>query len=383
MTMGRAPGSRERAPEQGAGAPRREPADATQALRTAIAAALLGAACGAAAAQEWLDDPAQLYARACAPCHGADGSGIGPEHPNYSNFEVLPADLSDPLFSSLEPRADWHQVVKHGGGRMGLSNQMPAFGEALTDEQIARIVDFLKSLADAGGYPPGDLNFTRPIDTIKAFPEDEVIVESRYESVPGGPDGVQNVFEIAQRFGRRSHGEIKLVHVDEGGDSKLEAVELEYKGAITWSLENEFLLTGGLEAELPTEGDESIQVNPFLSFAKGLSDTLTLQGNLLTHLPVDDTSLGDVKLSAVVHWLPTPFPRGVFPGLEWTVTQPFSSGRELEASVLPQLYFGLSRRGHVALSVAVELPLTGLDYDYRIRSFLLWDMADGPLWEGW
>jgi hypothetical protein len=42
------------------------------------------------------------------------------------------------------------------------------------------------------------------------------------------------------------------------------------------------------------------------------------------------------------------------------------------------------RRGpHVAFAVGVEVPLTGIDYDYRLHSFLLWDMADGPFWRGW
>ncbi len=38
----------------------------------------------------------------------------------------------------------------------------------------------------------------------------------------------------------------------------------------------------------------------------------------------------------------------------------------------------------MALAIGVELPLTDdLDYDYRIHSFLLWDIADGPFWKGW
>ena len=44
---------------------------------------------------------------------------------------------------------------------------------------------------------------------------------------------------------------------------------------------------------------------------------------------------------------------------------------------------GLSRGGHVALALGVEVPVTGLDYDYRLHAFLLWDFADGPFWRGW
>ena len=39
--------------------------------------------------------------------------------------------------------------------------------------------------------------------------------------------------------------------------------------------------------------------------------------------------------------------------------------------------------GHVALAVGVEVPLTDLDYSYRLHSFLLWYIADGPFWDAW
>lgn len=33
--------------------------------------------------------------------------------------------------------------------------------------------------------------------------------------------------------------------------------------------------------------------------------------------------------------------------------------------------------------LGVELPIGGLDYDYRGHLFLVWDFADGPFWRGW
>jgi hypothetical protein len=43
----------------------------------------------------------------------------------------------------------------------------------------------------------------------------------------------------------------------------------------------------------------------------------------------------------------------------------------------------MSKRGHVSLTAGVEIPLRGADYDWRGHTFLLWDIADGPFWEGW
>ena len=85
--------------------------------------------------------------------------------------------------------------------------------------------------------------------------------------------------------------------------------------------------------------------------------------------------------TSVVHWLPSESPRSVSPALEAVVAQPFDGGAT-EVSVLPQLFFGLSKLGHVALVAGAEVPLTDLDYDVRIHTFLLWDIADGPFWKG-
>lgn len=110
---------------------------------------------------------------------------------------------------------------------------------------------------------------------------------------------------------------------------------------------------------------------------------MTFQGTLRSHLPTDDAGDGDAEISGIFHWMPSVWPRSVAPALELTWSEPFRGGQESEATVIPQLYAGLSRLGHVALSVGLELPLTDLPYDYRVRTFLLWDIADGPLWRGW
>jgi hypothetical protein len=44
---------------------------------------------------------------------------------------------------------------------------------------------------------------------------------------------------------------------------------------------------------------------------------------------------------------------------------------------------GLTRGGHVALNLAVELPLSGQSWDKRAYLTLLWDFADGGFFKGW
>jgi cytochrome c553 len=331
-------------------------------------------------------DTATLYARACAACHGADGSGLAPEHPNYSNFKPPPADFTEPLFNSREPAADWFIVVKYGGERIGLSQQMPAYGQALSDQQIEELVHYLKTLADAERYPPGDLNFLRPVATIKAFPEDEGLIINRYESgKKQEPDLLRTTLYYARRFGARYQGEVKLSHLNAEGESgELEELELGFKWAVKDNLAKMSLFTLGIEAAFPIEDDDaSDELIPYFSWAKGVSDAITFQGGLKIQLPVDAAGEGEALLSGIFHWMPSPWPRSVSPALELTLTEPFSSNGNTEATAIPQLYFGLSKGGHVALALGVEAPLTDIDYDYRIHTFLLWDIADGPFWAGW
>ena len=343
---------------------------------TALLCLLLAAAAPAAGG----DDVAEVYRQSCAVCHGEDGSGLAPDDPRLTAFDPLPADLTEPLFNSREPAADWFMVVKYGGAALGLSSQMPAYEAALSDPQIEDLVGYLKQLTDTSAYPPGDLNFIRPVASIKAFPEDEFLVLSRYEST-GGEDALRQTIYYAHRFATRAQFEVQASRL-ERGDVEEDEIELGLKWAFHDNLEQSRLMALGLEVEVPLDGDESEVVIPYFSLAQGLSDVATFQGTVRSHLPADDVDAGDVALSGAVHWTPSPWPRSLSPGLEGTVTIPFD-GSDLSATLLPQALVGLTKGGHVALAVGVEVPVTGIDWDYRLHAFLLWDFADGPFWAGW
>jgi mono/diheme cytochrome c family protein len=79
---------------------------------------------------------AQVYAANCQACHGADGTGVA---------GTFPALAGDPVVNGAD--ADTHiRIVLHGlsGKTIGgtrYSAQMPAFGPALDDAQIAAVID--------------------------------------------------------------------------------------------------------------------------------------------------------------------------------------------------------------------------------------------------
>ena len=326
----------------------------------------------------------EIYEKACASCHGARGAGLAPDSPLLPTFEVEPADLTDPMFSSGEPAADWFLVIKYGGKPLGLSGQMPAYGQVFSDFQIDELVAYIKAFANTEGYPPGDLNFLRGISTIKAFPEDEALLLGSYES-DGSVEALTNTLYHARRIGRRAQVEAKLSHLARESVSGLHEVEVGFKYALGYDLESQTLWTVGVEAEIPLHDreTESDQIVPYFAFAKGLGDSLTLQGNLLTHLPADDASAGDIQVRGILHWMRSPWPRAFFPGIEGKVNLPYESAGQVGFSLTPQTYFGLSKGGHVALVVGVEIPVSGPTFDYKLHWFLLWDLADGAFWEGW
>src|SRR5437899_3356317 len=130
------------------------------------------------AARAWALSGAEIYAQACAACHGADGRGA----PGGSRITVPLPDFTDCTVSTAETTANWAGLVRHGGPFLGLSDQMPAFGDALGDAEIAAVLGYLRGFCAEPRYPIGDLNYRRPVFVEKAFPEDEAVLGGEIES---------------------------------------------------------------------------------------------------------------------------------------------------------------------------------------------------------
>lgn len=50
---------------------------------------------------------------------------------------------------------------------------------------------------------------------------------------------------------------------------------------------------------------------------------------------------------------------------------------------MPQIRIGLTRGGHVAPNLGVEIPLSDQARDSHYYVTLLWDFADGSFFKGW
>jgi mono/diheme cytochrome c family protein len=73
-------------------------------------------------------DGPTIYAQECMSCHGDQGQGSGGV-PNLSGNGGVTADNPDGVIA----------IVKHGKG------SMPAFGDKLSDVEIAAVVSFIRT----------------------------------------------------------------------------------------------------------------------------------------------------------------------------------------------------------------------------------------------
>lgn len=169
---------------------------------TAVLASMLLGIATAGFAQSPATTPttgAELYRAACATCHGIDGSGAAPEVLAFAN--PVP-DFSDCEFGPREPDTMWLAITHQGGPARAFNQIMPAFGDALTVEQIQLAVSHVRTLCTNPDWPRGELNFPKALVTEKAFPEDEVVVTTT--AAVEGPGAVSTRAVYERRFDART-----------------------------------------------------------------------------------------------------------------------------------------------------------------------------------
>ena len=117
-------------------------------------------------------DGRAIYRDACAACHGPDGKGMPPDQ---VGTRVSVPDFTDCGFTSAERTKDWAAIIRLGGPARGFSRVMPAFGDALTDNDIQLAIGHIRTFCTVSRWPAGDLDYPRPLATEKAFPDNETV----------------------------------------------------------------------------------------------------------------------------------------------------------------------------------------------------------------
>lgn len=336
----------------------------------------------------------QLYQAACQSCHGATGTGMERSHVGFA--DVIP-DFTDCSYASREAAQDWQGIVRNGGPSRRFSQRMPAFGGALTSAEIERVVDYVRSLCTERAWPRGELNLPRPMDLEKAFPEDELVIESNWTTTKGQRAATTS-FIFEKRVGARNQWELVVpVSTREnpvGADARWTGVHV---GDISLAIKRAVLhgsssiLSLGAEAIFPTGdktsglGEGTLIYEPFFLAAQTLPANFYLQLHGGAELPAKKDVMADEGFLRAAFG--TTFfigGRSFSPMAEGIAVRPLTSGSSNAYEWIPQVQVSLSRRQHILGSFGVRLPIT--ERATRSREFVayfLWDWFDGPLLGGW
>jgi mono/diheme cytochrome c family protein len=366
-------------------------------MARSLATLLLLSALSTSLAASWQqthdEDGQRLYRAACAACHGLDGRG---QPRTIVGFDTPIPDFTVCAFATPEPDADWVAIVHQGGPVRAFDRRMPAFGGALTEQQIRQTITYVRTLCSDRRWPRGELNLPRPLVTEKAFPENETVVST---TVSGGGTAVfANEVLYEQRLGARAQFEVAVpvaVQKDEMGawQRGLGDATLAFKQVLFHSLNSGAIVSAAAEVVLPTGketqglGNGTTVVEPFVAIGKLLPSDgfVQFQGGFEIPWNRDELDSEAFWRTAVGKtFVEGRFGRSWTPMLEVVGAKAFEGGERAQWDLIPQVQITLSRRQHIMVNAGLRIPLTNRDrHTVQLLTYFLWDWFDGGLFDGW
>ena len=331
----------------------------------------------------------EIYRVACESCHGPGGRGTAQ---SQVGFDIPLPDFTDCSFATREPNADWLAVAHAGGPVRGFDRMMPAFGQALSEEDLEGALDHIRTFCKDPAWPRGELNLPRPLVTEKAYPEDEAVFSSSF-----GSDAVSTELVYEKRFGARNQVEIKVPF----GFSESERdwrggigdVAIGFKRALHHSLESGSIFSAAAEVILPTGdhddgfGKGTAIFEPFVAFGKILPAEWFIHAQAGLEFPVDTDRAereGFLRTAIGTSFTEGRWGRTWSPMFELLAGAELDSGSDVQWDAVPQIQVTLNTRQHLMANVGVRFPLNNRgDQDSEVLFYLLWDWFDGGLRDGW
>jgi mono/diheme cytochrome c family protein len=336
----------------------------------------------------------EVYREACEACHAVDGRG-NPQA--VVGFDVPLPDFSDCLFATVEAAEGWEAVVQAGGPVRALDRHMPAFGQALSEHEIALVVSHVRTFcADRRAWPQGDLNLPRLLVTEKAFPENEALLTTQVGTGEGRR--ISNALVYERRFGARWMVELNIpFDLQQSPPGQwthgLGDVAVAVKHALYHSVDRGTIFSLGEEVALPT-GKETLglgsghtTLETFAAFGQRLPRESFVQAPAGVGVPVHAPEAAtDTFWRAGVGKTFTEggFNRTWTPMLELIAARELASGARSQWDVVPQMQVSLSKRRHILLSGGIQVPITAReDRRPQVLTYFLWDWYEGGLLDGW
>lgn len=336
---------------------------------------------------------ADVYGAACSHCHGPAGRGVPAAR---LDLPLDPPDFTDCSFATREPDGDWGAIAAEGGPVRGFHRMMPAFGDALTSEEIQQALDHVRTFCGDRAWPRGELNLPRALVTEKAYPEDELVVTTAIATEGDGAATTKLIYE--KRFGARNQVEFVVpmaANGREGGSWQggLGDMAVAVKRALAHNHRRGSILSATAEMIFPT-GDSARGLGkgypvfePFVTFGQILPRDSFVQFQGGFEFPTSDEGANEAFWRVAVG---KSFAQNGGTGRTWSPMLEILGAKELvdhervQWDLVPQVQVTLNTRQHIMLNVGVRLPVT--DRGPRSTQFvmyLLWDWFDGGFFDGW
>lgn len=335
----------------------------------------------------------ELYMKACANCHGVDGKGAST---NQLGLQTPPANFTDCNFATREPDGDWIAVAHQGGPTRGFSTEMPAFGDALSEEQLQKIMNHIRTFCKDDRWPRGELNLPRPLITEKAYPEDEAVLSSFIDVENQG--AITNEIVYERRFGARNQLEIVFPfgysqqtdgnwsggHVGDLAVGLKRTLYHNVNSGTIFSLTGEVILPTGDEVSGFSSGTTILE--PFASFGQILPWGSFIHVQTGLEYPLLRDKAGDEafwRAAVGKSFNPNPWGRTWSPMIEILGSRELESGAVNHWDIAPQMQVTLNTRQHIMLNVGLRIPADDPSRDTQFMVYILWDWFDGGFMEGW
>jgi hypothetical protein len=269
---------------------------------------------------------------------------------------------------------------------------MPAFGEALSPEELQLAVSHALTFCADPSWPRGDLNFPRALFTTKAFPEDELVL-----TVIADGDAVTNKLVYEWRVGSRNQIElIAPIAFSErnpgdwtGGVGDL---AFAFKRTVVADNRRRTIVSAAAELVVPTGSTErslgsgTTVVEPFVAIGQRLPARMFLQVQVGGALPLDRVRSEEAfwRLAVGQQNAAGRYQRLWAPMVEILGAREMTPGARTHWDAVPQVHVALSRRQHIRFNVGVRVPVNErAGRPTQVLSYFLWEWFGGGLFTGW
>ena len=350
----------------------------------------------AALSQQMPPNGRMLFEANCATCHGLDGRGKRTRA--EVGFDLPMPDFTNCSFATREATGDWSSIIHEGGPRRAFPRIMPAFGDALSDDEIDAIISYMRTFcAEKERWPSGDFNFPLALYTEKAFPEDELVWTTAINTE--GATGITSQMTLEKRFGSRGQLEVTVPFgiVDNGPGVGTRAgigdLAFAWKQNVYANVDQGTIVTLLGEAVLPTGntryglGAGSLSLEPHFLFGQMLPDDFIFQGQVFGEFPLRSDY---VKEAGFTMALGKTFAEDDGWGRSWTPMVELLNAHELTShgatdwDIVPQMQVSLSQRQHILFSAGARIPMNNTsERSTQFVFYILWDWYDAGLFQGW